>query len=392
MRFLLTFFLLAILLPGSYALAAEHTFEISWAVDAAADPAPAGFRLYDAQLKKVCETGEPQATTMTCTVDVAATKATYTLVSYSANGMESEPSDPVTIVFTEPSPLKAIFHFTTENGSLAVNFDAAESTGQITRYNWQFGDGSSGTGKTIKHVFPAAGSYTVTLTIQDENGTTNSTQMPVTLDNTTGENQAPRAELVVTSSPMGNAPLNVTFDASGSSDPENSSLTYSWDFGDGMTATGEQQVTHLYTAAGTYTAKVTVSDSQGATNSAASQPILVMAGDGTNTGAMPQAAIATNSYMGTPPVQVTFSGAGSKPSQQNGTISQYLWDFGDGTQGTGMEVRHTFSESGRFTIQLTVTDNNGKQATASTVLTVSDTKKENLTALLLQVYKLLLLK
>lgn len=73
--------------------------------------------------------------------------------------------------------------------------------------------------------------------------------------------QAPTAKLAVTPS-SGTAPLAVTADASGSSDPQGQSLTYSFDFGDGTT-TGPQsaaKATHTYSAAGSYTVKVTVTD------------------------------------------------------------------------------------------------------------------------------------
>jgi PKD repeat protein len=65
----------------------------------------------------------------------------------------------------------------------------------------------------------------------------------------------------------GTAPLTVTFNASGSSDPDGSISSYSWSFGDGGTATG-LSASHTYSAAGTYSARLTVTDNRGATGSA----------------------------------------------------------------------------------------------------------------------------
>ncbi|ADI14251.1 PQQ-dependent sugar dehydrogenase [Truepera radiovictrix] len=74
-------------------------------------------------------------------------------------------------------------------------------------------------------------------------------------------NRAPQA--VVTASPTsGPAPLRVTFDASGSRDPEGEALSYTWRFGDGATGSGPR-VTHTY-AKGDYTATLIVRDPQGA--------------------------------------------------------------------------------------------------------------------------------
>jgi PKD repeat protein len=64
----------------------------------------------------------------------------------------------------------------------------------------------------------------------------------------------------------GTAPLTVTFSAAGSSDPEGDSLTYRWVFGDGATATTPNP-THTYATAGARQAKLTVTDSLGASHS-----------------------------------------------------------------------------------------------------------------------------
>jgi PKD repeat protein len=59
--------------------------------------------------------------------------------------------------------------------------------------------------------------------------------------------------------------LTASFDASGSSDPDGSIVSYVWDFGDGSTATGKT-TTHTFAKAGSYTVKLTVADNRGATN------------------------------------------------------------------------------------------------------------------------------
>ncbi|MER7729138.1 ThuA domain-containing protein [Streptomyces sp. NPDC096323] len=79
-------------------------------------------------------------------------------------------------------------------------------------------------------------------------------------------NRAPLAKASATPD-SGQAPLEVTFSSSGSADPDKDEITYAWDFGDGTTATGPNP-THTYTANGTYTARLTVSDSGGRTGTA----------------------------------------------------------------------------------------------------------------------------
>ncbi len=80
--------------------------------------------------------------------------------------------------------------------------------------------------------------------------------------------------------------LSCTFDGSGSSDPDGDHLTYSWDFGDGATASGVT-ASHVYAASGNYTVKLTVNDGRGGTNTASTQlpvsgTVATIAADGAN--------------------------------------------------------------------------------------------------------------
>jgi len=75
-------------------------------------------------------------------------------------------------------------------------------------------------------------------------------------------NRSPNA--LATATPTdGPLPLDVSFDASASTDPDADPLSYEWDFGDGSDDVSGAQVTHAYTTAGTRFAKVTVTDGKG---------------------------------------------------------------------------------------------------------------------------------
>ncbi len=149
---------------------------------------------------------------------------------------------------------------------LSIVCDGSASTdtdGSITSYDWAFGDGATGTGATATHTYTAAGTYTVTLTVTDDDGATDGATASVTV---TPPNQPPTAQFSATPT-RGDAPFDVTFDASASTDADGAVATYLWDFGDGTTATGSAEG-HTFTVPGTYEVVLTVADDEGATGTA----------------------------------------------------------------------------------------------------------------------------
>ena len=59
----------------------------------------------------------------------------------------------------------------------------------------------------------------------------------------------------------------------------------------------------------------------------------------------------------------SFDSAGS--SDSDGALAGYAWDFGDGTSGSGGGPSHTYASAGSYTVQLTVTDDDGATGSAS---------------------------
>ena len=175
-------------------------------------------------------------------------------------------------------------------------------------------------------------------------------------------NQSPTASFTRTPA-SGPAPLSVAFNGSASTDPDGTIASYAWDFGDGATGTGAT-TNHVFTAAGTYTAKLTVTDDKGATGSTtASVTVSPPANQ------PPVASFTRTPASGAAPLTVAFDGSGS--SDPDGTIASYAWDFGDGSTGTGVTASHQYAADGTYQVILTVTDGPGATARAQSTVTVS---------------------
>jgi len=153
---------------------------------------------------------------------------------------------------------------TSGNAPLTVAFTggAAGGTSPYT-YSWNFGDGSTAsTSQSPSHTYTSAGSYTATLTVNDSASHTATKTVSITASATI-------AALTATASgspTSGNAPLAVAF--TGSATGGVSPYSYSWNFGDGSTASTVQNPSHTYTTTGNYTAILTVSDSASHTGAA----------------------------------------------------------------------------------------------------------------------------
>lgn len=174
-------------------------------------------------------------------------------------------------------PPNALLSVSPSSGTapVAVVADASASTDTdstpIASYSFNFGDGSPVVGPqsspTAGHTYTLGGTFTVTVTVTDTAGESSTATTSVAV---TASAQAPTAALTL-SPGSGVAPLDVTADASGSSDPNGGQIaSYRFDFGDGSAAVGPQSsptVVHTY-GAGTWTATVTVTNSQGLSASA----------------------------------------------------------------------------------------------------------------------------
>ncbi len=152
-------------------------------------------------------------------------------------------------------------------GITEFNFDARTSSdadGDLLTFTWSFGDGTSGSGNQVTHIFDEPGNYLVRLTVKDPyNASTDATQM-IAVSVLSG-NQAPVA-IIATGPRTGTVPVTLTFDGRTSFDTDGDQLSYTWELKlNGVlvdTASGAT-ITWTFELAGTYTVVLAVSDGQG---------------------------------------------------------------------------------------------------------------------------------
>ena len=243
--------------------------------------------------------------------------------------------------------------FSATPNNLSVNFDASGSSdpdGSITSYAWDFGDGSTGTGVNPTHPYAASGTYTVTLTVTDNNGGQDSVSHDVSVQ---GPNVLPKAGF---SSTVTGA--SASFDSSTSSDPDGTIQSYAWDFGDGTTSTAANP-SHTYASSGTFHVQLTVTDDRGGTDS--------VTHDVTVATQPPHAAFSSSTNLMT----ASFDGSGS--TSLDSTITSYDWDFGDGTShGSGVTPNHVYTVPGTFQVTLKITDSANQTDSVTHPVTVAN--------------------
>ena len=157
---------------------------------------------------------------------------------------------------------------------------------------------------------------------------------------------------------------NVLFDASTSTAPSNNPIvTYSWNFGDGQTASGRTP-SHSFNNPGTYVVTLTIGDQYNRTAST-SQTIDVAGGTA------PSASFLTSPSAPRVGENVNFNASASRPATGR-TIRSYDWDFGDGTQKTTTTpiTAHDYQTAGTYAVTLVVTDDVGRAAVANGTVTI----------------------
>jgi PKD repeat protein/DNA-binding transcriptional ArsR family regulator len=225
-------------------------------------------------------------------------------------------------------------------------------------FKWDFGDQYSNqsnpkkitaTGMTsATHIYTEAGSYSVGLTVSDDQADQSTTTATVVV-----KNVAPTPDLSIQRrSTFEDEPI--TFMASGQLDTPSDipTLVYSWALDNEQPSaySNKPSTERTYPQAGTHTVTLAVKDKHGAI---ATVSKIFSVDD------QPPLAVATYVMSEFGEWQINFDASSSLDTSSDLAMLKYSWDFGDGNNLTDAKVSHSFSKSGKYSVWLTVTDDDG---------------------------------
>jgi PKD repeat protein len=231
-------------------------------------------------------------------------------------------------------------------------YGSRDADGAILQYRWDFGDGGKAQGIRTRHAWREAGSYTVTLEVDDNSGQPNATarqEIGIVIA------RKPDAAPLVPEFPDRQAVVNevLAFDASESRDGEGSVLSAQWDFGDGATASG-LTATHAWREPGNYTVSLVVRDDSGREENAVRREFVVAVNHRENAAPAFELTRELDLQTGVP-----FVFDASAARDADGVITHHEWDFGDGTKSREIIAEHTYALPGTYEGSLTLRDDSG---------------------------------
>lgn len=211
--------------------------------------------------------------------------------------------------------------------------------GNITDWEWDFGDETTSTQVNPVHTFPGEGNYTVTLSVQ---GSLKTPDIDQKILNITA---APNPDFSIVPVSSGNALTLSFFDESIPSLPTSEIDRWLWKFGDGSSSS-EQNPVHTYLSDGPYEITLQVFDEIG---NCASRTKTV---ETTSSDFFADFSVVAAS--GGNPLAVEFIDLSSTSKSDDIT---WLWDFGDGTMSEDQNPVHEYLSEGTYTVSLSIVQN-----------------------------------
>jgi gliding motility-associated-like protein len=245
---------------------------------------------------------------------------------------------------------------TCAKGTINFTDKSVAKIGNVATWAWNFGDANASTGNpntasiaAPSHIYNVANTYTVGLTVSNDSGCVSTATKSIVV------NQLPVASFKLPTSiclPNGNG----TFTNTSTIPASSGTPSYLWDFGDPNNTSASTSVnpTHQFSAVRNYSVRLFVTTTDGCkhdTTIVLSQdtfhaaPIAVMALDKDN---------------------ICLGATITATDKSTGTVSQSLWNFGDGTSTTGATATNKYRAAATYTVSHSIVDQYGCPSSAVT--------------------------
>lgn len=212
-------------------------------------------------------------------------------------------------------------------------------------YVWDFGDGSTGAGENVTHVFQKGGNFTITLTVNDGKKQSNSVQKST---HVLMINRNPVAEFSLPQKWEPGKSLHVS--GTGSYDPDGIVAGYTW-FVNGNAVGQDSTAVLVFPEPGDYAVALKVKDNSGFEDAIGLKTARV------HVNYPPVIKWEINPKVAEPDEMVTFDSKGT--FDPDGKIKSVVWNFSDGTSAIGAVVRKAFKNTGIVAVKIIVDDGEG---------------------------------
>ncbi len=217
---------------------------------------------------------------------------------------------------------------------------------------WNFGDGTSGEGSQVRHRYSSMGSFTVRMTVMDDDGASSSATAVVSVVNS--------RPVATFSSPTEVLSLTAVQFQDRSFDPDGKIRSWNWDFGDGNSSSSSSPV-HTYMRPGTYSVTLTVTDNLMASSTTV-RDLKVL-------NRLPELTMTAPPGEHRSLERLEFEAAAS---DEDGEVVRIEWAMGDGNVLVGSSIVHAYAAPGNYTLVLTCTDDAGGMASIETRVLINN--------------------
>ncbi len=285
------------------------------------------------------------------------TPGTYTVILEVKDSSGNSDTDSIKIEVEDiTDPIADAGDDKTVNEDTQITFDGSGSSDNVAikTYTWNI-EGTDYVGQSVDHQFDDPGTYSITLTVIDSSGNTGKDNITVKVEDITSPKADAGKGMNIT---IGD---EIVFDAGNSTD--NVGITnYTWTIG--SKEYYGQTIKHSFKSTGEYTISLTVKDKAG--NSDIDSITIVVKEKLDTTDPVADAGVDRTVYTGE---EVSFDGSSSYDDEE---ITIYYWDFDDGNTTTGMNVKHTYENTGYYQVSLKVEDAAGNNDFDTVNITVEN--------------------